>query len=143
MEEALCGVTKVVGKDGEVSVSDLVQGKTCVGLYFSAHWCPPCRGFTPVLADLYNRLKENNQSIEIIFVSSDRDEGSFNEYYNEMPWHALPFSDRDAKQKLADKYGVRGIPTLVILDKDGNIKDANARGTAQNTSGNELPDSWK
>ena len=47
------------------------------------------------------------------------------------------------QQKLADKYGVRGIPTLVILDKDGNIKDANARGTAQNTSGNELPDSWK
>ena len=31
MEEALCGVTKVVGKDGEISVSDLVQGKTCVG----------------------------------------------------------------------------------------------------------------
>lgn len=47
------------------------------------------------------------------------------------------------QQKLADKYGVRGIPTLVILDKDGKIKDANARGTAQNASGAELPDNWK
>ena len=28
-----------------------------IGLYFSAHWCPPCRGFTPVLADTYNKIK--------------------------------------------------------------------------------------
>lgn len=72
------------------------------GLYFSAHWCPPCRGFTPVLAQLYTKLKENNQSIEMIFVSSDRDENSFKEYFNEMPWHALPFSERDLKVSCSD-----------------------------------------
>lgn len=142
MDAALCGMTKVVGKDGEVQVSDLLNGKTCVGLYFSAHWCPPCRGFTPVLAQLYSKLKENNQSIEIIFISSDRDDSSFQEYFNEMPWHALPFAERDLKGKLGEKYGVRGIPTLIVLDKDGNIKDAEARGTAQNCPGDKLPDKW-
>ena len=30
------------------SVSCL-NDKEVVGLYFSAHWCHPCRGFTPVL----------------------------------------------------------------------------------------------
>lgn len=44
--------------------------------------------------------------------------------------------------KLGEKYGVRGIPTLIILDKDGNIKDAEARGTAQNCQGTELPAKW-
>lgn len=44
--------------------------------------------------------------------------------------------------KLGEKYGVRGIPTLIILDKDGNIKDAEARGTAQNCPGDKLPDKW-
>lgn len=44
--------------------------------------------------------------------------------------------------KLGEKYGVRGIPTLIVLDKDGNIKDAEARGTAQNCPGDKLPDKW-
>jgi len=32
------------GAEEEVDVSVLVGGKQpVVGLYFSAHWCPPCR----------------------------------------------------------------------------------------------------
>ena len=42
------------------------------GLYFSAHWCPRCRGFTPQLANYYAaNLKA--KGLEIIFVSADRD----------------------------------------------------------------------
>ena len=33
----------------------------------------------------------------MIFVSSDRDEASFMEYFGEMPWLALDFSDRKLK----------------------------------------------
>lgn len=30
-----------------------MAGKQALALYFSAHWCPPCRGFTPQLAEWY------------------------------------------------------------------------------------------
>lgn len=74
--------------------------------------------------------------MEIVFVSSDRDDNSFLEYYGSMPWVSLPFSERDAKQKLAEKFGVRGIPFLVILDAaDGSTKDADARNTVMSAQG--------
>merc|ERR1712227_711490 len=79
-------------------------------LYFSAHWCPPCRGFTPKLAEWYNAgLKDK---MEIIFVSSDRDEASFNDYFKEMPWLALPYCKRERKEALSEACGVEGIPSF-------------------------------
>jgi len=69
-----------------------------VGLYFSAHWCPPCRGFTPDLADFYNQTKQKvGDKLEIVFISSDRTEGDWKGYFSEMPWLALPFTARDVK----------------------------------------------
>jgi len=107
---------KLQSSTGIVDTASALQSKKVVGLYFSAHWCPPCRGFTPKLAEVYKGLKESGKSIEIVFVSSDKDEGSFNEYFAEQPWLALPYAARDKKQALSKKYKVNGIPTLVLLD---------------------------
>lgn len=60
----------------------------------SAYWCPPCKGFTPILTKFYNNYHEA-KNFEIIFVSSDRNENEFNEYYSKMPWLALEYCDRD------------------------------------------------
>ena len=70
------------------------------GLYFSAHWCPPCRGFTPSLAKFYQTMKEAGKKFEIVFISSDRDENDWQSYFNEMPWLALPFNEREKKVRL-------------------------------------------
>jgi nucleoredoxin len=40
----------------QINLKDALN-KHVVGLYFSAHWCPPCRGFTPNLVAKYNELK--------------------------------------------------------------------------------------
>jgi len=105
----------LLGKDGDVATASLSKNQV-VGLYFSAHWCPPCRGFTPKLGEIYNGLKEAGKAIEIVFVSSDRDQSSFDEYFGEMPFLALPYAERDTKSKLSKKYKVSGIPTLVLLN---------------------------
>ena len=66
--------------------------RKAIGFYFSAHWSPSCQAFTPRLVELYEELKkkEARRGLEIVFVSADRDEESFAEYRNEMPWPALP-----------------------------------------------------
>ena len=71
----------LVTKAGSVKTKDALEGKI-VGIYFSAHWCPPCRGFTPVLKDAYEDLKEQDKNFEIVFVSSDRDQASFDVSFN-------------------------------------------------------------
>eukprot|EP01111_Echinosteliopsis_oligospora_P017956 TRINITY_DN7990_c0_g2_i1.p1 TRINITY_DN7990_c0_g2~~TRINITY_DN7990_c0_g2_i1.p1 ORF type:complete len:102 (-),score=39.26 TRINITY_DN7990_c0_g2_i1:92-397(-) len=38
-----------------------------------------------------------------------------------MPWLALPFSDRDTKARLGDLFDIEGIPTLILLDENGEV----------------------
>lgn len=121
----------LVGKSGSVKTSDVV-GKGLCAFYFSAHWCPPCRSFTPVLAQFYDEIKEQKKDFEIIFVTSDRDDKEFNEYYESMPWLAIARSESSAISSLKNHFGVQGIPKLVVVDKAGEIVDDNARATVQN-----------
>lgn len=68
------------------------DGVKSVGFYFSAHWCPPCRAFTPKLVELYNEAQTTSNGFRLVFVSSDRDETSFDEYRSTMPWPAVPLN---------------------------------------------------
>ncbi|KAG8042700.1 hypothetical protein G9C98_005335 [Cotesia typhae] len=91
------------------------------GVYFSAHWCPPCRAFTPQLVDTYQRIRERGHHFEVIFVSSDRSEESYNVHIESMPWLRIPFTHEERRKKLAIALDVQAIPTLVILDPRDNI----------------------
>jgi len=124
------------GKDGDVSTATALKGKT-VGIYFSAHWCPPCRGFTPKLAETYTKMKAAGKPFEIVFASSDRDQGAFDGYFAEMPWLTLPYSDRDRKEALSKKFKVQGIPTLVILDENGETITVDGREAVGNDPAGE------
>jgi len=122
----------VIKHEGEqVPVSELV-GKT-VALYFSAHWCPPCRGFTPELIKVYNELKERGEAFEIVFISSDQDQDAFEDYYKSMPWLALPFGDK-TKKDLSRHFRVSGIPSLIVVGPDGKTVTDKAK-TAVSTHG--------
>lgn len=125
----------IKGSDGnktDVSTDFHLNNKTVL-VYFSAHWCPPCRGFTPDLVSFYSMMQSKGlNQFEIVFASSDRDEHAFDEYYSEMPWAAMSYSNRSAKQTLSAKYGVSGIPMLVVLDTDGNVITKDGRNHVSN-----------
>jgi len=129
------------GKDGSDVPRSAIEGKT-LGLYFSAHWCPPCRKFTPELAQTYTKMKDKGvtENFEIIFVSSDRDNTDFEKYHAEQPWLALPFAQRDLAQCLKKACEVDGIPTLTIIGPDGTIINANGRSAlAKDKEGANFP----
>jgi len=96
----------------EVKVSNLV-GRIVV-FYFSGAWYGPCRSFTPLLIQVYEQLSSKGD-FELVFISSDRDDESFNTCFSKMPCLAIPFSDTETCKHLKEVFKVRGIPNLVIL----------------------------
>ncbi|OIT33172.1 putative nucleoredoxin 1 [Nicotiana attenuata] len=127
----------VIGKDGEkILVSDLV-GKNIL-LYFSAHWCPPCRAFTPKLKEAYEKIKAKSGPLEVIFISSDQDQASFDDYFATMPWLALPFGD-ERKASLSRLFKVQGIPTLVAIGPSGKTITTGARNMIMHHGAEAFP----
>ncbi len=114
-----------VNTKGEEVSFETLKGKT-LGFYFSAHWCPPCRQFTPTLVDFRN---ENAEEFEVIFVSFDNSAKEKENYMSEakMSWLTIPgFKNREANT-LAQIFGVKGYPTLIIIGPDGKMITPNGR----------------
>ena len=115
-------------KDPQTSLplADALGGKEFVLLYASAHWCGPCRQFTPMLSKWYQ--SNHHQNAEVVFLSCDHDQKGFDSYFNSMPWLAVPYDD-DARESLLGYIRVTGIPRLVVLDgKTGKTLVDNAVG---------------
>lgn len=61
---------------------------------FWAEWCGPCKALAPVLDEIANEVGENAKVVKV---------------------------NVDEAGELAQKYGIRGIPTLIFF-KDGEAK---------------------
>ena len=112
----------LVNAKGQPIKTDALKDKV-IGLYFSAQWCGPCRAFTPHLVKYRNQYKD---SFEVVFVSGDRNAQEMKKYASKMPWPAVKFRSRSA-QNLSKKFGVRGYPTLILINADGTVLAENGR----------------
>ena len=112
---------------------DALHGKVVL-LYFSASWCGPCHQFTPILKDFYEELVDREDTnFEIVYVPGDRSLEEMMQYYqNEhADYLALDISDTAFIQYLNQRYGVRGIPSCVVVQPDGTVIDGDARTSVQ------------
>jgi nucleoredoxin len=55
-----------------------------------------------------------------VFVSVDGNQAAFDRHYATMPWFAIDYTDTARIASLKQRYGINGLPTLVLLDSAGH-----------------------
>ena len=102
-------------EDKTVSLSEY-KNKLLI-LNFWATWCEPCKEEMPSLQNLQNNPNFKNLKILPINIGQE-DKNSIKKFFSDVKIDSFEiFYDSDVK--IAKKFSLRGIPTSILIDKDG------------------------
>ena len=124
---------KVTDVKGEELSLEKYQGQVVL-LDFWATWCGPCIAELPNVKKTYENYKD--QKFQIIGISLDRSKPALDAFIKRegLAWDHY----WDQGGKVANQYGVTGIPSMFLIDGSGVIRKTNLRGRALETSVAEL-----
>nr|WP_307726385.1 TlpA disulfide reductase family protein [Trichlorobacter sp.] len=88
-------------------------------LDFWATWCPPCRESIPHLAELHRKYGKQG----LVVVGMSVDEGGERTVKEYAERNAIPYQIVMASGKISSDYGVRALPVLYVIDKNGLVRE--------------------
>ena len=88
-------------------------------LDFWATWCGPCRRELPTIVKLHKELTA--QGLSVVAVNVGEDAGTVKQFLASNKYE-LPVW-LDPNHEAASAYGAQGIPTLVVIDRNGTVID--------------------
>lgn len=130
--------------NGDNAPKELGFGGRVTLLQFTAHWCIPCRNSYPAITKFHD--KYSKQGLDVVFstqlygffdkrddLKPEEEIAADREYY--AAHHRLPFKiaieprpafsengSPPAREDNEAKYFVGGIPQMVLIDKQGNVR---------------------
>ena len=108
-------LTFLDAKNKQININDF-KGNLII-LNFWATWCAPCKEEMPSLDLLQGNKNLNNLKIFPINIGQENLEKASN-FFNDLKIKNLDLYF-DSPITLAKKFGLRGIPTTILFDKDG------------------------
>ena len=94
------------------------KGKTLL-IDFWATWCGPCRESIPHLVHLHKTYQ--GQGLAVVGLSMDKGDPKTVDHFAKSL--DIPYPIAIAPEEIARAYGVNGLPTIVLIDKEGKIRE--------------------
>lgn len=103
---------------GDTHVLKKLRGKVVL-LDFWATWCGPCRVTMPQVAKIHDEFR--NKGVEVLSINVGEPAAKAEAYLKKNGYQFTALLDPD--RAVADQYRVNGIPTLVVINREGTITD--------------------
>ena len=109
----------------DFSLQDL-QGKTFklsgqlgkpVVIFFGTTWCPSCRAEIPAYSAIYGKYAQ--RGLEVIYIDINEPAEKVARFAKSYSFPYRVLLDKDGS--VASDYNIIGVPTLVLVDKEGNV----------------------
>jgi thiol-disulfide isomerase/thioredoxin len=119
--------------DGSEFSLGSLKGRVVV-MDFWATWCPPCVASIPSIQKMSEKFAAAESPVTVIGINQDQ--GKTRTVKSFVDKRKITFQQVMDEGEIGNLYGVTGIPTTVILDREGVVQYVHIGGSA--TIGDEL-----
>lgn len=108
---------------GKTSLESLKGNLVYIDVW--ATWCVPCLNEIPALQALEKEFHGKN--VKFVSISIDQEKQKWADYQKENKLTGLQlYADLNVENNFAAAYGIQTIPRFILIDKEGNIINADA-----------------
>lgn len=109
---------QLVDLDGKAHSLNQYRGKIVL-VNFWATWCKPCTTEMPAMQATYDKLRD--KGFVVLAVNELEDDAKVREHIKQYG-HTFPVL-MDRNNKVANQFGVFGLPVSVFIDQQGRVQE--------------------
>jgi peroxiredoxin len=109
---------RLIDLEGKQQSLSQYRGKIVL-LNFWATWCKPCTTEMPAMQTAYDKLRD--KGFVVLAVNELEDDARVREHIKQYGHTFTVLMDRD--NKVANQFGVFGLPVSVFIDQEGRVQE--------------------